>query len=390
MNPKLKLMKARATLVLAQPFFGTLALKLALQEDPTVQTMSVNGKAIRYNPEWVSGLTSDEVKGVLAHEVMHCACNHHTRRQGRDPQTWNRAGDYAINGILMDAGFTLPEDGLYDPAFKGMSAEHIYNLIYQPPQDDGSGGGDGDDDGQQDPGGCGAVEDAPPDVKDDGKDQASGSSMAEQERDWNVAVAQATQAARSQGKMPGDLDRMVQALLRPKANWRDLLRRFVENTARSDYSWFPPNRRYIHQGLYLPSVKSERLKPVVVAVDTSGSVTEDLLKQFASEVRSILEDCNPELVHVVYCDWHIQGSEVFTPEDFPESLAAKGGGGTSFAPVFEWIAEQEIEPTCLIYLTDLYGWFPEEEPDYPVLWADYDGTRDQDGIPFGERVQIQL
>jgi len=146
-----KLRKARAGLILDQPFFGALALRLNLETDPSAGTAWTDGKSLGYDPAWIKGLTLDQVKGLWAHEVLHCACAHHVRRGQRDPQRWNLATDQAINHILINSGFTLPNDPQLDPQFRDKSAEEIYGLMGD--QDPGP-GGSGDD-----PGGNGAVKD---------------------------------------------------------------------------------------------------------------------------------------------------------------------------------------------------------------------------------------
>ena len=157
-------------------------------------------------------------------------------------------------------------------------------------------------------------------------------------------------------------------------------------SARNDYSGTPPNRRYISQGFYLPSLRSLELPAVVVAVDTSGSVTEEDLAQFAAEISGILEAYETEIT-VIYCDSGINGEpEVFTREDLPLKLQARGGGGTDFRPPFKFVAEHDLTPACLIYLTDLEcSRFPSD-PGYPVLWARI--GKYGDNPPFGEVIEI--
>ena len=123
-----RIRKARTALLLDHPFFGSLLFRLNSEECRSIPTMATNGVVLRYNPAFVDTLNAATLAGVLAHEVMHPALKHHTRRAKRDPRRWNEACDYAINPLLLDSGLSLPDDVLVDPRFRGMSAEQIYNL----------------------------------------------------------------------------------------------------------------------------------------------------------------------------------------------------------------------------------------------------------------------
>jgi predicted metal-dependent peptidase len=135
----------------------------------------------------------------------------------------------------------------------------------------------------------------------------------------------------------------------------------------------------------MPSLRSETMPPMVVAIDTSGSVNNLMVSQFASEINAIVDEVQPETVHVVYCDAAIQGVDVFEKGE-PITIVPKGFGGTDFRPVFKWIEDQALTPSCLVYLTDMAGRFPEAEPDYPVLWGDTDGDYP---APWGETVRVR-
>jgi predicted metal-dependent peptidase len=124
-----QLTRARTQLVLDHPFFGSLALRLRLIEDASAKTAYTDGVVIGYNPAFIGTLDLAQTKWLLAHEVMHVACMHHTRRESRDIDRWNVAADYAINGILEEAGFKTPEGFLLNPDFFGKSAEAIYVLL---------------------------------------------------------------------------------------------------------------------------------------------------------------------------------------------------------------------------------------------------------------------
>ncbi len=371
MKAKDKITKARAGLVLDQPFFGALALRLKLKEDDSCGTAWTDGVSLGYNPGFIDTMSLDDCKAILAHEVMHCAAAHHARRNSRDHKKWNVAGDYAINGILENAGFHLPAGALLDQNYNDMSADAIYSSLPDSP-DDGSG---------DDPGGMGEIRDTP--GKGGGKSSQTEQDQAAQ--DWKVATNQAAQQAKNAGNLPAGLDRFVDELINPKVEWPELLRQFIDQAAKNDYAWTPPNRRFIHLGMFLPSLRSEELGNLIVAIDTSCSVTEEELKQFAGEISGILESFQVN-IDVLYCDTDIAGHEHFTSQDLPISLHPKGGGGTRFTPVFDWIEESGKLPTCLVYLTDMECYdYPENAPEYPVLWIDTGG---HGGAPFGEIIEL--
>jgi predicted metal-dependent peptidase len=324
---------------------------------------------------------------------MHGALAHHARRGPRDARRWNVACDLAVNPLLLDAGFTLPAsrlvpgEGAYKDLQRGKSAEDYYSdLPDEPPAgSDGSDPGQGQEDrGQggntpqpgQDPGGCGGVKDPP---------GASPAVCRQAEAEAAVAVAQAQQAAKARGQLPAGLARLVEEVLQPKVDWRDVLREFVSSYARNDYSWSPPNRRFIHRGLYLPGVRSEELGDVVLAIDTSGSIGEKELSRFAAEAQGILEafDCT---LTVLYHDSDVQRVQHWRSGDGPLVLEPVGGGGTSHICVFDRVVSQGDLPTCVICLTDLYTEFPDSPPPVPVLWAVAGDNNAQP--PFGLRVSV--
>jgi predicted metal-dependent peptidase len=383
--------KARAALLVGAPFWGVLSLRLAPIEDSSVETMETNGISIRFNPDFVASLSRGALRTVIAHETMHCAALHHTRRGDRDLRRWNIACDHAINPLLAAAGFELPDGALLDPVYAGMSAEEIYAKL---PDDAGE---NGDGQNGNDPGGMGGVTDPPPgcDEADDpgqpgqqpsqsGGQAPSPADLARQEENWNIATAQAEATAKAMGTTAGDTARAIRDQVAPKVDWRDVLRRYLSAAAKSDYAWTPPNRRYIARGLYLPSLRSEALGPVVVAVDTSGSIDDATLAVFSAEITAILDEAAPEAIHVVYCDAAVKAVESFEAHDVIQ-LTPKGGGGTAFRPVFEWVAQSDIQPVCAIYLTDLDGRNFGEPPDYPVLWVSTEKTV----APFGEVILLR-
>ena len=398
-----RIQKARTALLLDHPFFGTLLFRLGARPRNSIATMATDGVSLFYNPEFVETLNAAELAGVLAHEVMHPALQHHTRRGEREPTRWNMACDYAINPMLVDAGLVLPKDVLLDRRFAGMSAERIYNLIEEEEnqdsqngtpqgQDDSSGGAppeeeaqnsvdpdsNGDPTAPSTPGGVGQVLDAP--EPEDGE----GKTVAEQAREWQIAVEQAESVAKLAGKMPGGAVRTLESAQAARVDWRELLRRAWSETIPADYSWMRPNRRHVWAGLYLPGITSEGVGEIAIAVDCSGSVSARQLGLFEAEVRSILAGQRPRLVHVLYFDAEVHKVETYQAGE-PISLSPVGGGGTDFRPCFGWLKEHGVVPQTLVFLTDLCGTFPSEAPPYPVIWASTENRR----APFGQVVPME-
>ena len=397
-----RIRNARTALLLDHPFFGALLFHLKGRESRSISTMATNGTYLYYNPDFVDTLNSATLAGVLAHEVMHPALQHHLRRSGRDLKRWNVACDYAINPLLLDAGLSLPEGVLVDDRFRGMSAERIYNLIEDEEDREASNEQASGDDQPADgtpsekanlepedkeadgklsapstPGGIGQVIDATE------QEAGEASTLPEQAREWQIAVEQAQSVAKLAGKMPAGAVRTLDAAQAARADWRELLRRAWSDTIPADYSWTRPNRRHIWSGFYLPGVTCEGVGEIAIAVDCSGSVSARQLGFFEAEIRSILAGQRPRLVHVIYFDAEVQKVDTYQAGE-KISLAPVGGGGTDFRPCFDWLKEHGIAPQPLVFLTDLCGTFPTDAPPYPVLWASTESLP----APFGQVIPM--
>jgi len=394
----IRIQKARTILLLDHPFFGSLLFRLKGREMRSIPTMATDGVSLFYNPAFIDTLNSATLAGVLAHEVMHPALQHHVRRSGRDPRGWNEACDYAINPLLLDAGLSLPEGVLVDHRFRGMSAEQIYNLreAEAEPQPSGhneangtTANGDGETSDEDETrgdakepsvptteGGIGQILDAP--SPDEGTP-----SVEEQAREWSIAVNQAVTLSKLAGKAPAGLARTLEGAAEASVDWRELLRRLWSDTIPADSSWMRPNRRHIWAGVYLPGVVREGVGEIAIAVDCSGSVNGRLLRLFEAEVCSILEGQRPERVHILYFDTEVQKVETFQAGE-QVHLNPVGGGGTDFGPCFDWLEEHSIQPQTLVFLTDLCGSFPNTAPAYPVLWA----STERRQTPFGSVIPM--
>lgn len=368
---KTRLAKAKTSLILEHPFVGAIALGMPHTYSDIIPTAATNGKRVLYNPEFVSGLSDEELKFLVAHECMHPMLEHNFRRQSRDPKRWNKAADYVINQLLTDEGIGKFIEGgclnkaLYD-AGQGVS-EHIYTLL---PESDGEGGGG-------DMGGTGQ------DLEDG---EGTASDQAQEAAEWKVKVAQAAQAAKMMGKLSAGMARLVDSILNPTVDWREVLQKFVVKHKTDERSFARPNRRFLSQGFYMPSRTGERMGPIAFLVDCSGSIGDDILAQMAAEVRTVHEDLRPEKLHVVYFDAEVTHYDCFLPDD-TVSISFHGGGGTDVRAAFDFLDTEGHADNlaCTIVLTDGYTPYPDDCTT-PVIWA---MTTDMTA-PFGEHCRVRV
>lgn len=364
---------ARSKLLLEVEFWGMLSMRLELRPDPSCETFWTDGKTMGFNPTYSASLTTPERMFVVGHEVFHCADGHIWRFPGIQKgfsledslKIWNEACDYAINPPLIQSGLTMPKGGLVDPRFYGKSAEEIfYKLLAEYRRN------------KKKPKGGGFGEIRPTPNKND---------AAAEQQEWKQAVLQAARMTQGRGRLPEAIERLIDDIRNPAIDWRAATRKFLEQNARADFTYRMPNKRYVAMGMYMPSLRSERLPPVVVMGDSSGSLDDQESRQkIASEVVPIVQEARPEITYWICGDEEFQCSAEYQPDDHVD-LKFKGGGGTDFRWAFEWVKEQGIEPACFIGITDLMGTFPKEPPDYPVLWA---ATTDCEA-PWGEILRIK-
>jgi len=391
-----KLAAARTRLILEKPFLGALVLRLPLVEaDPRwCPTVATDARALYYNPDYVRGLPLEQVQFALAHEALHCALSHFARREHRVKHRWDLACDLAINPLLVKEGLSPAPGALVVPGFEGMTAEEIYPLIKddelegEAPFDrhlyEGAseGGGPPPDDGA----------DASPERSEPGRGgrRPAGEPppLSPQEREalaerWRRYLAGAAQQAMQAGKLAGALARMVDRLLAPRVPWRMLLARYLVARARDDYTYMRPSRR--EGQAILPALRGHEMD-LVVALDTSGSIDDEEIREFASEIDAIKGQVRARIT-LLACDWDLAPGAPwrFEPwERFEPPAEIRGGGGTRFKPVFDWVEREGLRPDLLVYFTDAQGEFPAREPPYPVLWLVKGGAE----VPWGLRVQL--
>ena len=369
-----RLSLARSRLMLKAPFFAQLVMRLRTTFTEQVPTAGVDGVNLLINPRFWASLDPTEIQFVLCHEIMHCVLLHHLRRGARDPLKWNLAADHAVNLLLNDMGYPPPDKHVdhicFDKQWAEMTAETIYDRLPDPPtiQVPMFGGdvhdrgqlGDEEGDGQGVEGQEGDGDEAEGGIR---PKQEPGS-----EDDWRTWTVAAAEAQRSKGDLPQALGRLIKDLTDPVMDWKALLAMYLVR-ANDEFSWARPNRRYVGQGLHLPIRHSEAMGDIAVSIDCSGSVSDEELAQFLSELNMILNGLRPSRLIVMQVDCEVQSVREYTREQLPVrmKLSRDGYGGTSFKPPFRKLEEMAVRPECHVYLTDMEGDFPEP-PSYPTLW----------------------
>ncbi len=437
--------RVRARLVTDHPFFGDLALRLILKEDKTCHDMWTDGRVLAFNPLFVTCIQEDKLVGAQAHEVLHLVFGHHLRRRNREKTLWNRACDLAVNSILVDSGFHLPDGFLYNADYAGKTADDIYDILLmrmaEAGQDTGSvrrghdrqspesqskqdnsgslnkaslgvrspnngsaGEGQSEDkersrqegrgvrpvkgaqsQGRKTDGEPASFDGEVRDLSDSLNGEGSEDALLKAEQEAEMMLTQAASRAKNMGSLPAGIVRQVDKLQSADLDWREILQRFLASCADNDYTWSTPNRRYLFQDIYMPSRWEQRLRDIVVAVDSSGSVDTKTLAMFMTELRRVLESYDTTLT-VFYHDTKVQKVEVLSRFSGDSGLLPVGGGGTDFRPIPEAVKNEGIEPSCLLWFTDLECTRFPDDPGYPVLWLST-GTRGEQP-PFGEVVQI--
>ncbi len=329
--------KAKSLLILDHPFFGMACSKRPIIYTDTVPTACMSATGQMYmNPAFVDPLPVPQLMFLLAHEALHYMLCHSLRLGTRDAKAWNVACDKVINDTLVDAKVGDPiEGGVYMDGARDFSAEELYD--------------DADADGPG-PGGIGSDVGAP---CDDGGQALDESQIHQLEAQAKIEAVQATKAAKAIGKLPGSIERLVDQLVNVSTPWHEILERFMIAKVKDGYSWKRPNRRFMASGMYLPGHDTKpQMGEIVIGVDTSGSIQQPELDMFNAHINRILHTCNPEKVTVVYCDYDVNSTVEYEPDDFPVTLKLQGGGGTRFKPVFDYIDENGIDPEVVVYLTD--------------------------------------
>lgn len=330
-------------------FITTILFNLKQVWTTEVPTAAVDGTNLFLNPEWIDKLDVDQLIGLLAHEAWHVAFDHMNRLGSRDHKRFNDAADHVINLMLLDNNYKLPDNGLWDSRFKGKSTEQVYDLLPENSPEDKSG--------------------MRGDILPPSADASPEEVEAQKQKVQDIIVQAHTNAGIAGddfSNMPGEIKRKLDELFNPVLDWRTILQNYMSDFAKEDYSMQRPNRRFLPD-FYLPSLHSEAMGEVAIAVDTSGSVSDEEFTAFIAEIKDIKERLRPTITTVIDFDTQVNEIVKLTPDQGIEDLQFTGYGGTCLKPVFDYYNEDV--PVVLIVFSDLHCTPIYEDPGYPVIWV---------------------
>jgi len=351
-----KLVSARVGLLLKASFFGNLATRLKLiNADEWCATAATDGRNFYYNTRFIEMLRPKEIEFLFGHEVLHCVYDHFGRRGDRDPQLWNIANDYCVNGDLVkhNVGEKITSvPCLYDRKYDGMSSEEVYDALYENATKidigklldqlidehlDGDGEGDGDEEGK-------------------GRPRLSAEEKQAIKDEIKEAMLAAAATVDGAGNLPAGVKRLIQQLTEPQMNWREILRMNLESTIKADYTWMRASRKGWHMDAVMPGQKPDEMIDVAVMLDASGSISETMLKDFLSEIQGIMDSFPSYKIHVVTFDTDCYNPAQYDSDNLDSMIdyEVSGGGGTDFDCIFTYLKEEEITPRRLIVFTDGY------------------------------------
>lgn len=379
---------AAVRLMLKYPMISELYYSMAIIASEEVPTLATDGRSMWVNPDFWKTLTLELKVSALAHEVGHKMLLHCSRRGHRDAMLWNIAADYVVNGILEQNGMAIDASWIQPlDKYIGWSVDAVYaDLLTQAKEQAGEGEGEGEGEGQ--PSGPGKPTSVQGDAWEDIKEvTGSPEEIEKYEAEVMTSVNKALATAKAMGKVPAGMEDFDDVFRPTEEPWFNHLARFMQAMSIAEYNWARTNKRTaVVHGYFSPNIYSESLGEVVVAIDCSGSVYGPAEQAgFAGHVNAILSEARPSKVHVLYFDSRIQRHEELDPGELDFRTRPKGGGGTAFEPIWNWLENYGIAPVVCIVLTDTYGSFGSE-PEYPVIWASIERNV---SVPWGEVIYVE-
>lgn len=341
-------------------FYSTIMMSLNFIWSHEHDTLATNGKDLFINPEFWDTLSKELQQSALFHEVQHVAYDHMGRLMNRDPQKWNIAADHVINLVAKENKFEIGKTWCCDDQYKGLSADEVYRRLPDQPQKN-------------------PMADLlkPSDTQSQHQQHIKGVLMR--------AAAMSKMRGDAPGSIPGDVQLFLDNLLNPKLPWTTILRKYLKMFDKSNYSFRLPNRRFM-PAHYLPSLHGQKLLNLAIAVDISGSVSDDEFKRMVSEIHGILRMMKPDMITLLQFDTEIKSVHKVKSVNELSKVEFKGRGGTRVEPVFKWADENK--PQALLIFTDGGFHFHGPQTKASTIWLIHDNKGFQ--APFGDIVHYEM
>ena len=386
---------ARVALVLKHGFFGNLAMRLKLiAADSWLETAATDGRHFYYNSKFVTSLSTRQMMFLFCHELLHAAYDHIGRTGSRNRKICNIAMDYVVNADCINnaLGERITQVPLlYDRKYEGWTWEAVYDDLMKNVKevtidelaemvlDDHLDADDGDGEGKDG------------DKNGNGRPKLSDAERQQIKDEFKEAMLSAAQAAGA-GNVPSGLKRLLKDLTEPKIDWREFIQQQIQSTVKNDYTWTVPNKKQFSQGFVLPSMLKQDSIDVCIALDTSGSITDDMARDFFSEVQGIMNTFSDYKLNIWCWDTSVHNPQTFTPhgsDDLMEYEIA-GYGGTDPTVNWEFMKDNDISPKLLIVFTDGEIWGEWGDENYcDTVWIINNKSNKTIEPPFGRHAYYE-
>jgi predicted metal-dependent peptidase len=395
------------------PFYSFFAFGWKLIETSGLKTFATDIENLYYDPEVLHKWNKETTLFALLHEVVHCIYLHPgtfgvLRLGSKDQAVWNMACEYVVNSetkeILQLSERELPQNIYYDSQYTGKTTEQVYEILKKKKHNftwlkiainqsniESSCGNCGRklNEGDFKSGKCRGCGKELPDRNHGFIDVHLPQEVREKVQQAVERILAGYEICKNKGTLPAGIERQIGELKQAQVPWERVLHRLVgQVVTQDDYRWETPNHRHpLSEEFIIPGLRSEKVGEIVVAIDTSGSIGQQEMDSFAGEMKklhSLVEE-----ILVLTCDCSLyEKVKTRNIQEFLSKLKMKGGGGTSFIPVFDELKKTKCTPSILIYFTDGYGNFPEVSPKrYPVLWVLTENHQDP---PWGRTTVIRV
>lgn len=333
-------------------FLASIMYQVEWEYSNETSTAGINKTNCIVNEAWFNNLTKEQRVGLIAHEVMHLALSHQARRGERDPKMWNQAADYLINYLLIQQGFILPPDGLYNKTLNDKyTTEEIYDILIKDPDNEG---------------------DNPyPDLSDKKMSKEEATKLEAELAQITINASTQATLNKQAGTIPNEVTVLLQKYLYPAISWETILYQYFTEIGKDDYSMQKRNRRYRH--VFVPAMYSETMGKVNTYLDTSCSVTDEQFAKQHNVMTQIKSTVNPSEMSIIEFDTTIKKIRTFGSEETINNLVFTGRGGTDLTEVSKHILKSR--PEVSIIFTDGYvDLKPIESLKTNIIWCIVDNS----------------